>query len=102
MIVPDGYSSTPERDHYEFLRYWTNKNGLIVPYGTVLTADNVEEFFKKYDPAAKDNVDYDWENGVITLYAQWVKVKQQPVNLIFKPNGGYFSDGTLRARFKTN
>ncbi|MBR0261184.1 MAG: Tad domain-containing protein [Selenomonadaceae bacterium] len=94
VIVPDGYSSTPERDQYEFLRYWTNDNGLIVPYGTVLTADNVEEFFKKYDPNAQDNDDYDWENAEITLYAQWVKVKYKPVNLIFDPNGGTFSDGT--------
>lgn len=94
VIVPDGYSSTPERDQYEFLRYWTNDNGLIVPYGTVLTADNVEEFFKKYDSNAQDNDDYDWENAEITLYAQWVKVKYKPVNLIFDPNGGTFSDGT--------
>ena len=94
VIVPDGYSSTPEREKYEFLRYWTNENGLIVPYGTVLTADNIEEFFKTYDPAAQDNDDYDWKNGSIVLYAQWVKVKQQPVNLVFDPNGGSFSDGT--------
>ncbi|MBR4642797.1 MAG: pilus assembly protein [Selenomonadaceae bacterium] len=94
VIVPDGYSSTPEREEYEFLRYWTNENGLIVPYGTVLTADNIEEFFKTYDPAAQDNDDYDWKNGSIVLYAQWVKVKQQPVNLVFDPNGGSFSDGT--------
>ncbi|MBE8950104.1 MAG: Tad domain-containing protein [Quinella sp. 3Q1] len=94
VIVPDGYSSTPERTEYEFLRYWTNEDGLIVPYGTVLTEDNVEEFFKKYDPNAKDNDDYDWENGEIILYAQWVKVKQKPVILVFDPNGGSFSDGT--------
>lgn len=94
VIVPDGYSSTPERTEYEFLRYWTNEDGLIVPYGTVLTEDNVEEFFKKYDPNAKDNDDYDWENGEIILYAQWVKVKQKPVTLVFDPNGGSFSDGT--------
>ena len=94
VIVPDGYSSTPERDEYEFLRYWTNANGLIVPYGTVLTEDNIEEFFKKYDPNAKDNDDYNWENGEIILYAQWVKVKQPPVTLIFDPNGGSFSDGS--------
>ena len=100
VIVPDGYSSTPERTEYEFLRYWTNANGLIVPYGTVLTADNVEEFFKKYDPAAQDNDDYDWENAEIVLYAQWVKVKQQPVTLIFDPNGGSFSDGTTTSDSK--
>ena len=94
VVVPDGYSSTPERTEYEFLRYWTNEDGLIVPYGTVLTEDNVEEFFKKYDPNAKDNDDYDWENGEIILYAQWVKVKQKPVTLVFDPNGGSFSDGT--------
>lgn len=94
VIVPDGYSSTPERTEYEFLRYWTNENGLIVPYGTVLTEDNIEEFFKKYDPNAKDNDDYNWENGEIILYAQWVKVKQKPVTLIFNPNGGFFSDGS--------
>lgn len=94
VVVPDGYSSTPERTEYEFLRYWTNANGLIVPYGTVLTADNVEEFFKTYDPAAQDNDDYDWKNGSIVLYAQWVKVTQPPVNLIFDPNDGSFSDGT--------
>ena len=94
VIVPDGYSSTPERDEYEFLRYWTNANGLIVPYGTVLTEDNIEEFFKKYDPNAQGNDDYNWKNGVVTLYAQWVEVKQQPVTLVFDPNGGSFSDGS--------
>lgn len=94
VIVPDGYSSTPERDEYEFLRYWTNADGLIVPYGTVLTEDNIEEFFKTYDPDAKDNDDYDYTSGTIILYAQWVKVKQQPVTLLFDPNGGSFSDGT--------
>ena len=40
VIVPDGYSSTPERTEYEFLRYWTNEDGLIVPYGTVLTEED--------------------------------------------------------------
>lgn len=98
--LPSGYEQIPTREGYNF-KGWSLKadgSGKNV-YGTdIYTEGDLEAFFKAYD-SNSNNAGYDYKkDGIVTLYAVWVKVQEpkQP-KVIFDANGGRYSDGTDEA-----
>ncbi|MBD3879480.1 MAG: InlB B-repeat-containing protein, partial [Quinella sp. 1Q5] len=102
--LPDGYEQIPTREGYRFDRWSLTQDGSGKDvYGTdIYTEDDLKKFFETYDPNS-GNAGYNYKkDGVVTLYAVWVKIqeekpdKKQP-KVIFDANGGKYSDDKTTA-----